>query len=105
MEPGDPAVHRIHRSAGSLKPRPLLRVGCARDLRLGYTTGKTTVFGKYIYRDGDNTDGDLTDWSRTNNTALMTVWSAPTENVNWYATYTKMKTDLGLPVCVVVFDG
>ena len=27
------------------------------DLRLGYTTGKTTVFGKYIYHDGDNTDG------------------------------------------------
>ena len=75
------------------------------DLRLGYTTGKTTVFGKYIYRDGDNTDGDLTDWSRTNNTALVTVWSAPTENVNWYATYTMMKTDLGLPGCVVVFDG
>ena len=75
------------------------------DLRLGYTTGKTTVFGKYIYYDGDNTDGDLTNWSRQNNTALVTVWSAPTENFNWYATYTWMDSDLGVPACIPVFDG
>jgi hypothetical protein len=75
------------------------------DVRLGYSTGKTTVFGKYIYYDGDNKDGDMTDWSRQSNTALVTVWSAPTENINWYATYTMMESDLGLPVCIVVFDG
>jgi hypothetical protein len=75
------------------------------DLRLGYTTGKTTIFGKYIYYDGDNNDGDLTDWSRTSNTALVTVWSAPTEHFNWYATYSMMDSDLGLPACIVVFDG
>jgi hypothetical protein len=75
------------------------------DLRLGYSTGKTTVFGKYIYYDGDNNDGDLTDWSRQNNTALVTVWSAPTESFNWYATYTWMDSDLNSPVCIPVFDG
>jgi hypothetical protein len=75
------------------------------DLRAGYSTGRTTVFGKYIYRDGDNTDGNLTDWARENSTALVTVWSAPTENVNWYATYTWMKSDLDVPACVPVFDG
>ena len=75
------------------------------DLRLGYTTGKTTVFGKYIYYDGDNSDGDLTDWQRQSNTALVTVWSAPTENLNWYATYTWMKSDLDVPACIPVFDG
>jgi len=75
------------------------------DLRLGYSTGKTTVFGKYIYYDGDNTDGDLTDWSRQSNTALVTVWSAPTEAFNWYATYTWMDSDLNVPVCIPVFDG
>jgi hypothetical protein len=75
------------------------------DLRLGYTTGKTTVFGKYIYYDGDNNDGDLTDWQRQSNTALVTVWSAPTENLNWYATYTWMKSDLDVPACIPVFDG
>jgi hypothetical protein len=75
------------------------------DLRLGYTTGTTTVFGKYIYYDGDNTDGDLTEWSRQNNTALVTVWSAPIETFNWYATYTWMDSDLNVPVCIPVFDG
>lgn len=75
------------------------------DFRAGYATGRTTVFGKYIYYDGDNTDGDLTDWSRQSNTALVTVWSAPTETFNWYATYTWMDSDLGLPACIPVFDG
>lgn len=75
------------------------------DLRAGYSSGTTTIFGKYIYYDGDNTDGDLTDWSRQNNTALVTVWSAPTETFNWYATYTFMDSDLGLPACIPVFDG
>jgi hypothetical protein len=75
------------------------------DVRLGYTAGRTTVFGKYIYFDGDNNDGDLTDWSRSSNTALVTVWSAPTEAFNWYATYTWMDSDLNIPVCLPVFDG
>ncbi len=75
------------------------------DLRLGYTTGTTTIFGKYIYYDGDNTDGDLADWSKTTNTALLTVWSAPTEHFNWYATYTYLDSDLGLPACIPIFDG
>ncbi len=75
------------------------------DIRLGYSSGKTTVFGKYIYYDGDNSDGDLTDWSKTNNTALVTVWSAPTETFNWYATYTLMDSDQNHPVCIPIFDG
>ena len=75
------------------------------DLRLGYSTGKTTVFGKYIFYDGDNSDGDLTDWSRETNTALLTVWSAPTETFNWYATYTWMDSDQDHPACIPVFDG
>jgi hypothetical protein len=75
------------------------------DLRLGYTTGKTTIFGKYIYYDGDNNDGDLTDWQRQSNTALVTVWSAPTERFNWYATYSIMTSDLDVPACIPIFDG
>jgi hypothetical protein len=75
------------------------------DVRLGYTTGKTTIFGKYIYYDGDNNDGDLTDWQHQSNTALVTVWSAPTEHFNWYATYSLMSSDLDVPACIPVFDG
>jgi hypothetical protein len=75
------------------------------DLGLSYSTGRTTLTGKYIYWDGDNTDGNLTDWSRESNTALVTVWSAPAEAWSWYATYTWMDSDLGVPACIPVFDG
>ncbi len=75
------------------------------DLRAGYSTGTTTFFGKYIYYDGDNNDGDLTDWARESSTALVTVWSAPTENMNWYATLSWMDSDLDVPACIPVFDG
>jgi hypothetical protein len=75
------------------------------DLRLGYTTGTTTIFGKYIYFDGDNNDGDLNDWQRQSNTALVTVWSAPSENLSLYATYSMMTSDLDVPACIPVFDG
>jgi hypothetical protein len=75
------------------------------DLRAGYSTGNTTFFGKYIYYDGDNNDGDLTDWSRESSTALVTVWSAPTENMNWYATLSWIDSDLDVPACIPVFDG
>ena len=75
------------------------------DLKLAYVTGRTTLSAKYIYWDGDNTDGDLTDWSRQNQTALLTVWSAPTDNISYYATYSWMSSDLGVPACIPVFDG
>jgi len=75
------------------------------DLKLAYVTGRTTLSAKYIYWDGDNTDGDLTDWSRQNQTALLTVWSAPTDHLSWYATYSWMSSDLDVPVCIPVFDG
>ena len=68
-------------------------------------TGRTTLSAKYIYWDGDNTNGDLTDWSRQNQTALLTVWSAPTDNISYYATYSWMSSDLGVPACIPVFDG
>jgi hypothetical protein len=63
------------------------------DARLGFSTGRTTVFGKYIYYDGDNNDGDLT------------VWSAPMENLAVYATYSWMDSDLDVPLCIAIFDG
>ncbi len=75
------------------------------DLGLSYSAGRTTFTGKYIYWDGDNSDGNLTDWSRQSNTALVTVWSAPAESWSWYATYTWMDSDLGVPACIPVFDG
>ena len=75
------------------------------DLKLAYVTGRTTLSAKYIYWDGDNTDGDLTEWSRESQTALLTVWSAPTDHISYYATYSWMSSDLDVPACIPVFDG
>ena len=75
------------------------------DLKLAYSTGRTTLSAKYIYWDGDNSDGDLTDWSRTNQTATLTLWSAPAESWSWYAAYAWQESEVNSPACIPVFDG
>jgi len=75
------------------------------DLKLAYSTGRTTLSAKYIYWDGDNSDGDLTDWSRTNQNATLTLWSAPAESWSWYAAYAWQESEVNSPACIPVFDG
>lgn len=54
---------------------------------------------------GEDATDMVRDWSRQSNTALVTVWSAPTETFNWFATYTWMDSDLNVPVFIPIFDG
>ena len=66
VEPRDSAVRRPapdpHRRHHGDRPR----AGTKRKLALGYTFGQTQPhLVRYVYWDGDNTDGDLTDWSRS----------------------------------------
>jgi hypothetical protein len=70
-----------------------------------YVAGSTTVSGTYRYWDGDNTDGDLTDWSKSNSMATITLWSAPSEAWNWYLGYTFMDSQIDAPACIPIFDG
>jgi hypothetical protein len=74
-------------------------------LGLSYTSGKTTVSASYRLWDGDNQDGDLTDWSRTSETAMLTIWSAPDEIWEWYLAYAKQESALDAPMCIPIFDG
>ena len=74
-------------------------------IRGSYTAGATTVSATYSWWDGDNSDGDLTDWSRTNQSATMTLWSAPAEHWEWYLAYSWQDSELEAPVCLPVFDG
>ena len=70
-----------------------------------YSAGNATISGSYRYWTGDNNDGDLTDWSRANQTATLTLWSAPTEDYDWYIAYAYQESNLDSNVCIPIFDG
>jgi len=70
-----------------------------------YMSGKTTVSGIYRWWDGDNKDGDLTDWSRSMQTITVTLWSAPSETWDWYVGGAWMESERKSHVCIPIFDG
>lgn len=74
-------------------------------LRSTYTRGPTSFSGNYRWWEGSNDAGDLTDWSRKNQSAGATLWTMPSEKWEWYVAYTWQKLDLGNPTCVPLFDG
>jgi len=77
------------------------------EIRIGasYTWGAATVSGTYRWWDGSNDGGDLTDWSRTNQSFMLTFWSAPSEHWDWYAGYAWLDSQLDAPTTIPIFDG
>lgn len=74
-------------------------------LSVGYTFGQSTVTGRYVYWDGDNTDGDLTDWSKNRQTATITLWSPGGTSWDWYVGWAYQDMSLDAPTCIPIFDG
>jgi len=74
-------------------------------LAVGYNFGQTTLTGRYVYWDGTNTDGDLTDWSKNRSTATITAWSPGGASWDWYIGWAYQDLSLDAPACVPVFDG
>jgi hypothetical protein len=72
---------------------------------LGYSFGQTTLTGRYVYWDGTNTDGDLTDWSKNRSTATITAWSPGGASWDWYVGWAYQDMSLDAPACIPVFDG
>lgn len=72
---------------------------------VGWNFGQSSLTGRVGYWDGDNRDGDLTDWSKERTTANITFWSPGGENWSWYAAWAYQDMTLGSHVCVPVFDG
>ena len=72
---------------------------------VSYVTGSSTISGTYRYWDGDNDDGNLTDWSRSSQTATITFWSMPEERWDWYLAAAWQDSELGSPACIPIFDG
>jgi hypothetical protein len=77
------------------------------QLKLGasYVSGNSTVAGTYRYWDGDNGDGDLTDWSRSNQTATVTFWSMPDQDWDYYVAVAWQDSTLESPACIPIFNG
>jgi hypothetical protein len=74
-------------------------------LALGYSFGQSTLTGRYVYWDGNNSDGDLTDWSKNRQTATITFWSPGGASWDWYVGWAYQDMSLDTPTCVPVFDG
>ncbi len=75
------------------------------DLGLAWVSGKSTISGKYVYWDGSNTDGDLTDWSKSRNSLTLTAWTPGGQDWDWYVGYAYQDMSLDVPLCIPVFDG
>lgn len=75
------------------------------ELGAAWLTGKTTLSGKYVYWDGDNTDGDLRDWSKNRNSFTVTAWTPGSADWDWYVGYAYQDMSLDVPLCIPVFDG
>ncbi len=73
--------------------------------RASRSTGSSTLSASYRWWDGDNSDGDLTDWSRTVQAATVALWSAPAARWDWHLAYTWNQTELDLPASIPLFDG
>ncbi len=77
------------------------------ELKLGYnrTLAKTAFSVSYRYWDGDNSSGDLTDWSRNVQGATVSLWSGPSEQVSWNLSYARNDSEVEFPSFVPIFDG
>lgn len=75
------------------------------EARGSYTRGLTTVSASYRWWDGDNDEGDLTDWSRTRQSANVTVWTTPAPTWEWHMAYAWSDQELEAPTSIPIFDG
>jgi hypothetical protein len=74
-------------------------------LRGSYTKGRTMLTGLYRYWDGKNTEGNLTDWSRNNQTATVTFAWMPAPTWDGFVSYNYQRLENSAPGCIAIFDG
>jgi len=70
-----------------------------------FVSGNTTASLSYRWWDGENDGGDLTDWSRTSQTATLSLWSMPSPMVQWSLAYVWHDQELDFPASIALFDG
>ena len=70
-----------------------------------FVSGNTTTSLSYRWWDGENDGGDLTDWSRTSQTATLSFWAMPSPRVQWSLAYVWHDQELDFPASIALFDG
>jgi hypothetical protein len=75
------------------------------ELGAAWVGGSSTLSARYLWWDGSNSDGDLTDWSKTNQSATITFWTPGGATWDWYLGYAWQDSSLDAPACIPVFDG
>lgn len=70
-----------------------------------FVSGNTTASLSYRWWDGENDGGDLTDWSRTSQTATLSFWAMPSPMVQWSLAYVWHDQELDFPASIALFDG
>jgi hypothetical protein len=75
------------------------------EARGTYTGNNSSVTANYRYWDGKNNSGDLTDWSRLNQAASVTLWSAPAPKWQWYVGYTWNDSALDTVANIPLYEG
>ncbi len=78
------------------------------EIRLAATfnMSATSMFNAtYRWWSGDNSDGDLTDWSRTNQSFTVMFSSSPISKWTWFAGYNWLDSSLDAPTTIPIFDG
>jgi hypothetical protein len=77
------------------------------ELKAGatFTTGALGLTANYRYWNGDNAEGDFTDWTKKSHSATVTLWSMPSPAWDWFVAWAYQKSELGGHTCVSLFDG
>lgn len=70
-----------------------------------FVSGNTNASLSYRWWDGENDGGDLTDWSRTSQTATLSFWAMPSPMVQWSLAYVWHDQELDFPASIALFDG
>ena len=75
------------------------------ELRGAYTKGQRSFSGAYRYWDGDNDEGDLTEWSRSLQALTLTYWATPAPKWQWHLAWAYNDAELEAPATIPLFDG
>jgi len=73
--------------------------------RASYGRAKSLLSATFRWWDGDNSEGDLANWTRTTQAATITYWATPTPKWQWHVSYAWNDTETGTPASIPLFDG
>ena len=66
---------------------------------------QSLLSASYRHWDGDNDDGDFTNWSKTSQSATVSYFAMPAPTWQWHLAYTWHDSELIFPTFIPIFDG